>query len=172
MKRFIRNCCRLLFVCSLLTLLHGCNNEDDIIQVFTGKTWKLCRLTDKGSSAPFHSGIWSNNKDMEASLNKLNVETPYFTLTFEGEELEGELIGAKVSGQGSGATFSGTWNADSKSRTLTLDLKVQGAENDALGKAFINGLQNVFKYEGDIHSLTLYFKDGGVTRVMGFAPNK
>lgn len=172
MNRFIRNSFCLLFALSLLPLLSGCNNEDDVTEVFTGKTWKLSRLTDKGSSAPFHSGIWSNNKEMEESLSKLNKETSYLTLEFEGEELEGELIGTKVSGQSVKASFSGTWNADSKSRALTLNLKVTGTETDPLGKAFINGLQNVFKYEGDIHSLTLYFKDGGVTRVIGLTPNK
>jgi hypothetical protein len=37
-----------------------------------------------------------------------------------------------------------------------------------LAKVFINGIQNVFKYEGDIHNITLYFKDGNTTKVMGF----
>lgn len=108
----------------------------------------------------------------EASKSKLQKGTSYFTIEFKGEELEGELLGTNVSGQGSGATFSGTWSADGKSRSLTLNLKTKGTENDPLGKAFINGLQNVYKYEGDMHSLTLYFKDGGATRVIGLTPNK
>jgi hypothetical protein len=33
-------------------------------------------------------------------------------------------------------------------------------------------LQNVYKYEGDANSLTLYFKDGPTTRVMGFTPQR
>ncbi|MDE6216904.1 DUF4847 family protein [Bacteroides sp.] len=172
MNCLIRQTYRLLLVLSLLPLLSGCNNEDDVAAIFTGKTWKLSRLTDKGNGAPFYSGIWNNNRDMEESLNKLNHETSYFTLEFEGEELDGELMGAKVSGKGVGATISGTWDADGKSKALTFNLKVSGTENDALGKAFIKGLQNVYKYEGDIHSLTLYFKDGGATRVIGLTPNK
>lgn len=172
MNRFIKGCFCLLLALSSLSLLSGCNNEDDVAAVFTGKTWKLSRLTTKGSSAPFYPGIWNNDKDMKESLNKLNRETSYFTIEFKGEELEGELLGTNVSGQGSGVTFSGTWSADGKSRSLTLNLKTQGTENDPLGKAFINGLQNVYKYEGDMHSLTLYFKDGGATRVIGLTPNK
>lgn len=172
MINLIKQTYRLLLVLLLLPLLSGCNNEDDVAEIFTGKTWKLSRLTNKGSSAPFYPGIWNNDKDMEESLNKLNRETAYFTLEFEGEELDGELMGAKISGRGVNASISGTWNADGKSKELTFNLKVIGTENDALGKAFINGLQNVYKYEGDVNSLTLYFKDGGATRVIGLTPNK
>ena len=86
----------MLLMFSLLPLLSGCDNEDDVIGIFTGKTWKLS-------------------------------------------------ISVKVTG---------------------------AAESDALAKAFISGLQNVYKYEGDANSLTLYFKDGPTTRVMGFTPQR
>lgn len=39
----------MLLMFSLLPLLSGCDNEDDVIGIFTGKTWKLSRLTNKGS---------------------------------------------------------------------------------------------------------------------------
>lgn len=96
MKRLIRNIFCMLLMFSLLPLLSGCDNEDDVIGIFTGKTWKLS-------------------------------------------------ISVKVTG---------------------------AAESDALAKAFISGLQNVYKYEGDANSLTLYFKDGPTTRVMGFTPQR
>lgn len=86
----------MLLMLSLLPLLSGCDNEDDVVGIFTGKTWKLS-------------------------------------------------ISVKVTGS---------------------------AESDALAKAFISGLQNVYKYEGDANSLTLYFKDGPTTRVMGFTPQR
>ena len=41
----------MLLMFSLLPLLSGCDNEDDVIGIFTGKTWKLSRLTNKGSNA-------------------------------------------------------------------------------------------------------------------------
>jgi signal transduction histidine kinase len=55
-----------------------------------------------------------------------------------------------------------------KEHTISIKGKVIGTESDKLAKVFINGIQNVFKYEGDIHNITLYFKDGNTTKVMGF----
>ncbi len=43
----------MLLMFSLLPLLSGCDNEDDVIGIFTGKTWKLSRLTNKGGNAQF-----------------------------------------------------------------------------------------------------------------------
>ena len=57
---------------------------------------------------------------------------------------------------------------DGKEHTISIKGKVIGTESDKLAKVFINGIQNVCKYEGDIHNITLYFKDGNTTKVMGF----
>lgn len=162
----------LLFL--LLPLLSGCDNEDDVIEIFTGKTWKLSRLTNKGSNAQFYPGLWNNdNKAMEESLKKLYNQPNTFTLNFEGTELDGELMGTTVNGQGISSSINGTWKADGDSGSLSISVKATGAaESDALAKAFIAGLQNVYKYEGDANSLTLYFKDGPTTRVMGFTPQR
>lgn len=171
MKRFIRNTSYLLLMLVLLPLLSGCNNEDDVIEILTGKTWKLSRLTNKDSNAQFYPSLWNNdNKAMEESLKKLYDREETFTLTFEGTELDGELMGTHITGQGINSSVSGTWKADSKSQSLSFNVKISGSENDALAKAFVNGLQNVYKYEGDVNSLTLYFNDGQTTRIMGFKP--
>lgn len=53
----------MLLMFSLLPLLSGCDNEDDIIEILTGKTWKLSRLANKDSNRQFYSGLW---KDEEA----------------------------------------------------------------------------------------------------------
>ena len=151
----------MLLMFSLLPLLSGCDNEDDVIGIFTGKTWKLSRLTNKGSNAQFYPNLWNNNEEeMKKSLDKLYNQKSTFTLNFEGTELDGELMGTTVNGQGINSSVNGTWKADGAS------------ESDALAKAFISGLQNVYKYEGDANSLTLYFKDGPTTRVMGFTPQR
>lgn len=138
-----------------------------LIDILVGK-WKLSRMNDKGSNAPFYSGIWNNDRDMEESLNKLNRETDFFTIEFGGYELNGELMEAEVSGKGTNASISGTWNADMDSRSLSISFKSNGSEKDALGKVFMSGLKNVYGYDGDGKYLSLYFKDGGVVRVIGF----
>ena len=153
----------MLLVLSLLPLLSSCDNEDDVIGIFTGKTWKLSRLTNKDSNRQFYSGLWQDEKAARKSREALKTEGN-FTLNFEGTELDGELMGTSV---------NGTWSADGKSQSLNFNLKISGsAESDALAKAFISGLQNVYKYEGDANSLTLYFKDGPTTRIMGFTPQQ
>ena len=53
----------MLLMFSLLPLLSGCDNEDDVIGIFTGKTWKLSRLTNKGSNAQFYPNLWNNNEE-------------------------------------------------------------------------------------------------------------
>ena len=83
----------MLLMFSLLPLLSGCDNEDDVIGIFTGKTWKLSRLTNKGSNAQFYPNLWNNNEEeMKKSLDKLYNQKSTFTLNFEGTELDGELI--------------------------------------------------------------------------------
>ena len=162
----------MLLVLSLLPLLSSCDNEDDVIGIFTGKTWKLSRLTNKDSNRQFYSGLWQDEKAERKSREALKTEGN-FTLNFEGTELDGELMGTSVNGQGINSSVNGTWSADGKSQSLNFNLKISGsAESDALAKAFIAGLQNVYKYEGDANSLTLYFKDGPTTRIMGFTPQQ
>ena len=109
---------------------------------------------------------------MKKSLDFLKIRKSTFTLNFEGSDVNGELMGTTVNGQGIHSNVTGTWKADGKSGSLSLNVKINGSESDPLAKAFISGLQNVYKYEGDANSLTLYFKDGPTTRVMGFTPQR
>ena len=104
----------MLLMFSLLPLLSGCDNEDDVIGIFTGKTWKLSRLTNKGSNSPILSKPYgtTNEEEMKKSLDKLYNQKSTFTLNFEGTELDGELMGTTVNGQGINSSVNGTWKAD------------------------------------------------------------
>ena len=149
--------------------------EETAIDIFTGKKWKLSRLTDMGSNNQFYSGLWNGDqKAMEESLKNLYNEKYTFTVDFVGwYGLNGEIVGAKVDGKGVNSNISGDWNADEKNNSLSISVKITGSEeSDALAKAFIFGLQHAYKYEGDDYSLTLFFKDGQTTRVMGFTPQR
>lgn len=161
----------MLLMFSLLPLLSGCDNEDDVIGIFTGKPWKLSRLANKDSNRQFYSGLWKDKEAERKSRDFLKIEGN-FTLNFEGSDVNGELMGTTVTGHGIHSNADGTWKADGKSQSLSLNVKINGSGSDPLDKAFISGLQNVYKYEGDANSLTLYFKDGPTTRVMGFTPQR
>ena len=168
-KGYIKTLCCILLLACTLPLLNGCNDEDDIIKILTGKTWKLSRLTVKGSSDPFDSNIWNNDDNAkEKSLKVLSVESN-FTLVFTGAEINKIAMGT-FNSHGITSTMKGSWSGDGKSNRLTFsnNIEITGGETDPLAREFNNGLQRVIKYEGDTRNITLYYKDGQVTRIMGF----
>jgi len=158
-----------LIVCLTLTM-SNCNDEDDVIDIFTGKTWKMSRLTENRKNPPqFYNGIWSSEKDRLKSMEFLSKEGN-FTVVFEGSEVNGEVDGSSVIIRGINSTLRGTWKANGKNNSIKLYLKkIEGSENDPLAKAFINAMQQVFQYEGDINQLTLFYQqDSNITRKIGF----
>ena len=66
----------MLLMFSLLPLLSGCDNEDDVIGIFTGKTWKLSRLTNKGSNAQFYPNLWNNNEEEMKTVSYTHLTLP------------------------------------------------------------------------------------------------
>lgn len=157
-----------LLMLAMLFTFSACNDEDDVLEIFNGKTWKLTRLTTEGSKRQFYEGLWGSEKEEESSREALKTKG-YFTLNFNLAEVNGETTGTAEAHGIRASINNATVTINSKERTLGIAGKVSGSETDKLAKAFINGLPNVFKYEGDSNSLTLYFKDGNTTKVMGFA---
>lgn len=89
-------------------------------------------------------------------------------MNFNCADVNGEVTGT-VSAHAVKANISDAiLKIDGKEHTISISGKAYGSESDKLAKVFISGLFNVFKYEGDVHNLTLYFKDGNTTKVMGF----
>lgn len=155
----------LLTVAALCTL-SACNNEDDVMEIFNDKTWKLARLTTEGGKGQFYTGLWTNVTDEENSRNAL-LQEGNFILTFnlagmnEGEgTVEAHGIRANIN--------NASVIVNGEDHTMSISGRISGTETDPLAKVFLNGLLNVFKYEGDTRSMTLYFKDGNTTKVMGF----
>lgn len=170
MKKKFKNISFLLLMIVLLPSLSGCNNEDDVISIFTGKTWKLTFIAAEGTRKQFNfwgeAGMTPSNsaytKSMDALANKGN-----FILNFEGTDLNG-TTGGSFNGRGITASMDGSWNANGESRELKINLKGKPSETDDLAKAFITGLQNAFKYEGDEWNLYIYYKDGATIKFMAF----
>ncbi len=160
----------LMLACLLIATLQACNNEDDVIEIFTDKTWKLSRLTNEGSSEQFYTGLWNSEQERESSWEALQQEGN-FTLTFNLADVEGSVIGT-CEARGIRASISdASVTADGKDHTLSISGRITGSETDKLASAFLNALLNVYKYEGDANSMTLYYKDGNTVRVMGFRAN-
>ena len=159
---------KLFALLAVILLLAGCNNEDDVMEIFTGKTWKLTRLTTEGSSNRFLAGLWDNENSYNNSIEKLNSSGNYI-LNFYGDSQSDGLITPTFNANGINAKITnGTWKADGISKDLTLSGKVTGTESDPLAKEFMKGLPLIYKYEGDNRTLTLYYKDGQINKIMGF----
>lgn len=151
---------------AMLCTLSACNNEDDVMEIFNDKTWKLARLTNEGGKEQFYSGLWTNTTDEENSRSALQQEGN-FTLSFNlagMNDAQGtiEAHGIRANINNASVIVNG------EDQTMSISGRISGTETDPLAKAFLNGLLNVFKYEGDNRSITLYFKDGTTTKVMGF----
>ena len=75
---------KLFALLTIFLTLTSCNNKDDVMEIFTGKTWKLTRLTTEGSSNRFLSGLWDNEDSYNNSIEKLNSAGNYI-INFYGD---------------------------------------------------------------------------------------
>lgn len=168
MKKKMIHTLRLLALVIMASTLGGCNNEDDVIEIFTGKTWKMTFIAAEGSNKPFD--FWGGNEaQRESSMNAL-AQSNNFTLEFVGTDLA-STTGGTFDGHGVLATVSGSWTANGASNDLVLsNVNVSRSETDALAKAFVTGLQNAYRYTGDNQNLYIYYKENGNVKFMAFRP--
>ena len=48
-----------MLLVTALPVLCGCNNEDDVVEIFTGKTWKLSKISAEGMPTEMLSSkVW------------------------------------------------------------------------------------------------------------------
>lgn len=170
MKRNILHTLRLLAFIFITTSLGGCNNEDDVIDIFTGKTWKMTFIAAEGSNRQFD--FWGGNETQRENSMKALAQSGNFILEFVGTDLT-NITGGEFEGHGVLANVSGSWTANGKSNNLVLgSLKFTRNETDALAKAFATGLKNAFRYEGDNQNLYIYYTENGNVKFMAFRPAK
>ena len=127
----------LFYMLLLLPLLCGCNNEDDVDEIFISGTWNVGNFYNGGDWHKVNDGarpVYTKEEDFKA-LNLLTV------IFLEDGTLQGKL--------NNGGTFSGKWSANGKERTLSIiDLKTTGAVSGK-GKQLIDALKSAAYYKGD-----------------------
>lgn len=157
---------KLFALLAVILLLAGCNNEDDVLEIFTGKTWKLTYISSENSYTQYN--FWSSDQESEQSFSAL-AQSGTFTVTFEGADLNG-TIGGSFNAKAITATINGQWSANGESHKMqTTDTTVSYSEKDKLALAFITGLQNATRYEGDSSNLYIYYEDqDGSTKRLNF----
>lgn len=147
---------RLFTLLTVILLLNSCNTEDDVLEIFIGKTWKLTYISTENSHAQYN--FWNNDQESELSFNALR-QSDTFIVVFEGTDLNGMTSGT-FNAKGIRATISGQWNANGESHEMqTGNTQINNSETDKLAQAFITGFQNVIRYDGDAGNLYIYYED-------------
>ena len=147
----------LLGLLMLSALLSSCNNEDDVMDIFVGKTWKLTYISTENSNQMYD--FWGDNEQARKNSTNALAREGTFILNFEGSELN-NTTGGTFNATGISATISGRWNANGETRDLsTSNVTRNRSENDALANAFYTGLVKAFRYEGDENNLYIYYTD-------------
>jgi hypothetical protein len=154
----------ILLISLLLPMLGACSQTDDIIKIFTGKTWKLTNVND--SKGDCTREYFSNTAQWEESM-KLLSDKGNFVITFTGAEVNGEVIGA-YSGRAARTAISGKWTANGKTNAFSVSGQADpDSREDVLGRVFIRALINAYKYEGDTAgNLTIHFKENGADKYL------
>ena len=117
----------ILYMVTTLLALTACNKEDDIDEIFVGRTWYMNGIVINGVT----SSEDTKNFYKETGINS------YF-ITFSSNTFQGKLS--------SGVSFSGTWQADGKHQTITLNLQQKPNTDSLFDKQLINILSNVTTY--------------------------
>lgn len=160
-----------LLMLLLLPLLGGCSEEDDVLEIFTGKTWKLNIISLDGQNDWFD--FWNGNSEARKTSMNLRGENSSvtFTITFNGDEVEGMAEG-DFTAQAVNRSYTGHWSANGNSRELKLTGIQSSGKNDTdvLARAFETGLKNAVRYSGDSQYLYIYYEDGQTTKRMSFQP--
>jgi len=124
-----------LFVVCIGLLAGACNDEDDI-DIFVGRTWKVSNLFGA-----------SNRPVLNEEQAKTIAKEGAFYIKCENRR---EFKGCTLD-----KNFSGTWSVDLKKRTISLRFRDTGNPSDALSKMVIKAIQQAVSYEGDYNYLKL-----------------
>lgn len=155
-----------LLMLILLPLLGGCDEEDDVMEIFTGKTWKLTYIALEGQHQMFN--FWNNDTNAAKRSMQLLEQESSFTVEFNGSELT-EYVGGDFEALAVNCSLKGNWAANGASRELRLiDIRTSGNDTDVLARAFRTGLTNAIRYSGDSQNLYIYYEDGQTTKYMAF----
>jgi len=129
----------LLFLLSAVTLV-ACSSDDDIDDIFIGKTWYM-------------SGGKLNGTDFsKEQVSSLYIYKDSYWIVFSKDTFTGKLS--------TNTSFSGTWEADGKHRTLKLNVTSSvNCEESLLDANIFRVIKNVNRYSGDANILEIFSDD-------------
>ena len=135
-----------LYLILTLPLLWGCNNEDNVDEIFVSGTWNVGNF--------YNGGDWDKLNDgarpaytKEDDLKALN----YLTVTF--------LEDGTLQGRMNNGTFTAHWKANGEDRTISITQLRTTATPSGKSKQLVEALENAAYYKGDSKVLKLAPQD-------------
>lgn len=125
-----------LYLLLLALTLTACNNEDDLDDIFVGKTWYM-------------NGATINGLKLNSEISNFYTdagEGAYY-ITFSSQTFQGMLS--------AGVNFSGTWTADGKNQSITLNISNKPATTTTFDKQIYNILSATTSYKSGADFLQL-----------------
>ena len=153
--------CLLLFI----PVISGCNNSDDVQEIFTGKTWRMTFIAkDKEHRWYPFPGV------SEGVINSYISGTRSFSITFTGSTSDNVIAGNFI-GTGS-VTMDGNWSANGETNAFSTSISKSSVKDskDTLGKYIIAAIKKSTSYLGDENNLYLYYKNINETFFIAFKP--
>ena len=131
-----------LYLILTLPLLWGCNNEDNVDEIFVSGTWNVGNF--------YNGGDWDKLNDgarpaftKEDDLKALN----YLSVTF--------LEDGTLQGRMNNGTFTAHWKANGEDRTISITQLRTTATPSGKSKQLVEALENAAYYKGDSKVLKL-----------------
>lgn len=137
-RRTMKATISLLTVILLNILIAGCNEEDDIDEIFCNGTFKI-------------TGVTSNGVKIVKDISELYEQDGTYLITFNRQTFQGTLL--------SGTHIEGTWQADGKDGSFSMKF---GSNTDvessssSLQQKIYQILINASHYSGDTNVLRLH----------------
>ena len=136
MKVFLQFILFLIVACLPAFIATSCSQEDDIDEIFRGKSWKITGACIRGTSL--------NGTDLKELYNYDNS----YELVFVSNKINGILA--------PGSTFAGTWNASGKNRSFSCTIdSYTNFDSSTLSTDLFNILLKCKEYKGDSNVLML-----------------
>ena len=129
-----------------LPLLWGCNNEDDVNEIFSSGTWNVGNFYNGGDWNKVNDGarpVYTKEDDLKA-LN-------YLTVTF--------LADGTLQGRMNNGTFTANWAANGKDRSISITQLKTTATPSGKSKELIEILKKAAYYKVDSNYLKLAPQD-------------
>lgn len=132
--------CNLALCLLFAVLLTGCDSDDDLNEIFVGKTWYI------------HGGRYGGTDFTGDEIKSLYASSGTYYITFGASNFSGVLA--------SGTSISGTWAADGGKHTISFNVSNSSGSSNSLSSKISNIISGATSYSGSSVTLTIKKDDG------------